>query len=362
MTLGQGGAVTDPSLTQGAAAQPAGNSLQQLAQQLGASPTGTGSSWTAAIGSPLGQAASGAGLQYGGNLGGIPYNVWNSVSTILGYDARQAFLDYVHQSDPAGIATGATPDQTTGLSTSTNEAETFLNTMLGAAMANPQNWVIRRAQDYWAQNYGGELPASVIAQITQAVAAGGPSLLRTLQSGLFTTTTGGTLPNFVKDIVDNAAALDPSTKGQAVEKEQAAIGQQRLKQYVDTFGHAPALGVAQLAGMDSNSWQDYLNNQQYRSGMTLGQYTDSRTLLDNAGWMHWFGGQPSDADVKWAMGKSNEDITARIDQSPYSAIPGMNIGTYKGFSTEGDTISKALFGASLPDHLIQAMSNAGIKP
>jgi hypothetical protein len=350
MTVGQGGAVPAPGdVTSGAAG---GSSIQSLAQLLGGIPGQTSSSgWTAQTGGALGQLPSGAGLQYGGDLAGIPYQVWNQASVILGYDTRQAFLDYQRQYDPAGFETKTA-----------NEAETFLNVLLGAAAQSPTGWVVRRAEEYWASTYGGQMPQSVVDQIIQTVAQGGPSLARVLQTATFSTTVGGSLPSAIKTIVDNAAAMDPSTRGQLVSQEQAALAQSRIKQYVDTFGRAPGLDQQQVVAMDQQRWNDFLNNQQYRSGMTLGQYTDARTALDNAGWMNWFGAQPSDQDVKWAMGRSPEDITARIDQSPYSRIPGMNIGTYKGYSTEGDTISKALFGASLPDSLIKDMHNAGIKP
>jgi hypothetical protein len=384
VTLGQGGVVPAPSDTSGQQGSTGtSNPIGSLQQLLGATPAQAGgtSTWAPQIGSPLGETSQGVGLGYGGDLYGIPYQVWNSVSTILGYDARQAFLSYVQASDPAGIDLSLTsaPPSTSSRGPVTigpggvgsaqsqtkiqeNEAETFLNTMLNAAMANPQNWVIRRAQEYWSSTYGGEMPQSVVSQIQQAIAQGGPGMARMLAGATLTTTVSGQLPSFVKTLVDDAAAMDPSTKGQMVSQEQAALASSRMKQYIDTFGVAPGLDQQQVVAMDQQGWTDYMNNQMYRSGMTLGQYTDARTLLDNAGWVHWFGSQPGDTDVKWAMGKSPEDITARIDQSPYQKIPGMNIGTYKGFSTEGDSISKAVYGSSLPDHLIQAMWNAGIRP
>jgi hypothetical protein len=368
VTLGQGGAVTDPSDASGQQGSTGtSNPIGSLQQLLGATPgqTGSSSSWTAQTGGPLGETSLGVGLGYGGDLYGIPYQVWNSVSTILGYDARQAFLSYIQSSDPAGIDLGGLTGGQNAMGQTQvqeNEAETFLNTMLNAAMANPQNWVIRRAQEYWSATYGGEMPQSVVDQIQQAIAQGGQGMARMLAGATLTTTVSGQLPSFVKTIVDNAAAMDPSTKGQLVSQEEATLATSRVKQYVDTFGVAPSLDQQQIVGMDQQSWTDYMNDQQYRSGMTLGQYTNARTALDNAGWENWFGGQPSDSDVKWAMGKSAEDITARIDQSPYAPIPGMNIGTYQAFSTEGNSISTALFGSSLPDHLIKAMSDAGIKP
>lgn len=363
MSLGQGGAII-PAAGDNPAAQPtstAAPNIQQIQSLLAGTGAGQGAGgWTPQAGGALSQISSGAG--YGSALAGVPYDVWNQASLILGYDARRAFTDYVRSADPAGIEFGGKMDPATGLSYSTNEATTFLEGLLGAAQKTPQTWVLQRAREYWTQTYGGELPAAVASKITAAVASGGVTMKDILGKSALSTTSTGALPSFIKDIVDTSAALDPSTRQSAVDREKAAVAQSRLKSYIDTFGRAPTLSQTDLAAMDNNTWNDYLNNQQYKSGMTLGQYNDARTLLDNAGWQHWFGKAPSDADVKWAMAKAPEDITARIDQSSYDRIPGMKIGEYKGFATVSDKVSKSIYGYSTPDHLVKAMWDSGIRP
>lgn len=224
----------------------------------------------------------------------------------------------------------------------------------------------------------GALSPVQMSQITAAVASN-PAMAKDLGqnlAGLLSSTAGlslGSIFNIVRNYgpiggalpADIATGLGMQLPGTAASTVQTAItGRQSsaIKAYMQIYGKAPDQAtINRLAGMDDASLANWQDEQPYH-GTTYGTYNAVQREFINAGWQTWFGHDPSDADIKWGVGKSAEDITARIDDSNYTPIPGMKIGGYKAYSKAGDDLSTRLFGYSTPDHLISLMRDAGIKP
>jgi hypothetical protein len=163
--------------------------------------------------------------------------------------------------------------------------------------------------------------------------------------------------------ISSGSVAGGTTSGVTPEQSAARSAQvAAIQSYMAIYGSMPNQSqINELAGMNQASMQNWMDQQPYH-GVTYGQFNDTQKRLNGAGWMTWFGHDPGDNDIKWAIGKSDQDITARIDDSNYTPIPGMKIGGYKAYSKAGDDLSMRLYGYSTPDHLINLMHQAGIKP
>lgn len=106
--------------------------------------------------------------------------------------------------------------------------------------------------------------------------------------------------------------------------------------------------------------QQYIDNQQMPgTHMTYGAYTAASSQLTPL-WQQYFGKDPTNAELSWAVGKSPEDITDFIDNSP-SAIPGVTIGVkndYESFINSLDTADPQgnhAFSSQVDDSMISQL-------
>jgi hypothetical protein len=222
----------------------------------------------------------------------------------------------------------------------------------------------------WAYTYNEEMPADLRAQILAALQAAPQSVLDYLvqdneASTSASSTTAGrtTIPQFVLDVESQWLAQHP-TPG-SIASTEAKVQQTRLSNfisdYTNRYGAAPDAGVlAKIPGMTEQDITTYLDTQAYRGGLNYRQYQDQLARLKPL-WQDAYGQAPSDQAIAWANGKSIDEITSMIDNSPSHVQVGgkpLSIGRYRTLKTQADKVSQQNWGTGATDDVVAAIHKA----
>jgi hypothetical protein len=106
-----------------------------------------------------------------------------------------------------------------------------------------------------------------------------------------------------------------------------------------------APNAADIAALGSDPTPDEITNYIAAqpmpgvAGMTYGAYHSALAALNDQNWAGLFGKPPSTAEIRWAVGKSGEDISSFINNSQ-SSIPGITIGEKNDYETFIDGLDK----------------------
>lgn len=316
-----------------------------------------------------------------------PYNLqaltpedWNGLSTALGYNAQQHYIDQVNAFQVAQQAAHrrAALGRYIG-----NEVATSLPPAPHATGLDPVQWgqqvqqsaagqwwpLIQQFNTMYEQDYGQQMPAALKTQLVDAInkqgdpqwrqlalseaqkAAQGDSAAQTALGELYST-------SFLNTTIQAYVAKNPAPG--TIAANQAKIDQTQtnsiMSQYRSIFGKDvdPAT-LAKLKSMDVDQFNQWLNSQPYH-GTTYGAYQNTLSQYKSQ-WLKAFGTEPNDAQIRAMAGKNQQEVQSYIDNSP-SRVSGVNIGQYQSYVAAGDDLSKQMFGRPLDDHLIGLMHQA----
>lgn len=282
-------------------------------------------------------------------------------SSILGYDPRQAYNAYVaavaqqnnNYTGGHDIEQQALPFDAWFTAQARNAGTYGIANLIQLQYANATGREITPAQSQQMYRVIAGLPPTTQQAI---LAAGGTdylagsssnvksllSAIQPLQDFLYGTSSG---------VAGSAPALTPEQARQQSLKNSIA------SQYQSIFGKAPSdAQVNSMMGMNARDQQNYLNNQQYKMGLTYGQWTVAEGNI-NKQYMQYFGRNATDEEVAWANGKSVDDIQSHIMDSP-SRVDGLKMGQYMNYKQALDDESTKQFGYAAPDEMIKAFHTA----
>jgi hypothetical protein len=139
-------------------------------------------------------------------------------------------------------------------------------------------------------------------------------------------------------VVGTYAAVHPSPfmQTETVDQNIAAAFQKAFYR-APTAADMAALGTSPTPAQI----QTYIDNQPMPGypGMTYGAFTAANSQLTPL-WQQYFGHDPTPQQLKWAVGKSSQDITDFIDNSQ-SSVPGVTIGVKNNYETFINSLDQA---------------------
>jgi hypothetical protein len=146
----------------------------------------------------------------------------------------------------------------------------------------------------------------------------------------------------------------PFLQGETIQQGIAAA-------FEKAFNRSPTAGDMKALGSNPTpaQIQTYIDNQPMPGyNMTYGAFTAASSQLTPL-WQQYFGHDPTPTQLKWAVGKSSQDITDFIDNSA-SSVPGVTIGVknnYETFINSLDTSGATThaFSAGVDDSLIKSL-------
>ena len=211
---------------------------------------------------------------------------------------------------------------------------TQIITALNGMPQSQQSNVLYNAYQYMTNKASAQANKGLFDQ-TGTYAA---SILNALPSSILTYTAGtGTSTGALgtSGLVGTYAQVHPSAflQGETIQQGIAAAFQKALNR-APTAADVKALG----ANPTPAQIQTYIDNQPMPGyNMTYGAYQSASSQLTPL-WQEYFGHDPTAQQLKWAVGKSPEDVTSFINNSE-SSIPGMTIGVkndYESFISQLD--------------------------
>lgn len=279
----------------------------------------------------------------------------NVPTSILGYDPRQAYQAYVS----AVNARPSTRDQA-------NEALPFDAWFTAQAKNSGTYGIANLMQEQYANATGKEMTSAQQQQMYRVI----NSLPPTTQQALLAA--GGTdylaggstnvsrilgqiqpLQNFIYGASGGAAGSQATPTLTPAQQAQLSAENNARSTYLSIFGRMPDDGtVKRMAGMNASDMQNFMNTQPYKMGLNYGQWTVSQGNINKL-YMQYFGRNADDNEVVWANGKSVDDITAHIMDSP-SRVDGLNMGKYLHYKDALDQEATKQFGYAAPDEMIKA--------
>jgi hypothetical protein len=151
------------------------------------------------------------------------------------------------------------------------------------------------------------------------------------------------------------AALTPA------QRRRQSLEDSVANQFQQTTGRVPTQAeINQMASMNSIDLQKFLDAQPYKNGLTVGQWTDAMGRITKY-YQQYFGRKPTDQEITWASGKSDDQIQEHIMQSP-SRVSGLNMGQYTSYKSALDTVMQNTYGYEAPDSLIKDFHHASQQP
>ncbi len=279
--------------------------------------------------------------------------------SILGYDPRPAYQAYLQQmqlqqsqysgrdqaNDPIGFNDWFSAQ-------AINSGTYGISNLLQAAYANATGQEMPPALQQQAYRIINQLPSTVQQEILAAggtdYLAGGTTNVSKLLGSI------GPLQNFLYGASGGAAGSQILTPAQS---RAQTLQNQLASQYQSIFGHEPSASqLSAMSTMNNSDLTNYLNNQQYKMGLTYGQWTVAESNI-NKQYMNYFGRNATDQEVAWANGKSADDIQSHIMTSP-SRVDGLSMGQYTNYHNMLSSESARMFGYDAPDEMIKAFHTA----
>ena len=212
---------------------------------------------------------------------------------------------------------------------------------------------------YWASQYMLNKAQAISSKgLFDQTGTYASSLLGTLPSSILTYTGGsgtGTGSLGTGGIVGTYVQAHPSAFLQG-----ETISNQIAQDFQNKLNRAPTAADFAALGKDPAPQEitAYIDNQPAPGapGMTYGAYSSAVSSLTPM-WQQYFGKDPSISELRWAVGKSPEDLQSFINNSS-SSIPGVTIGQKNDYQTFIDGFDKGTGGghglsAGIDDSLIK---------
>jgi len=127
--------------------------------------------------------------------------------------------------------------------------------------------------------------------------------------------------------------------------------------FYNKLGRMPSSAqIDQMVNMGADALSQYLGSQTYKLGLTLDQYHQASSQMNNL-YMQYFGRDATDQEIAWGHGKSQDDITNHVLDSP-SRVDGLTVRKFNAYKNALDQVSQQEFGYEAPDEMIKALHDA----
>lgn len=219
------------------------------------------------------------------------------------------------------------------------------------------------ADEYQAKN-GSPMPAALRQQITQALQD--PTNKDTVAQYLAAFQAKNVLappklPVLVENMLTEWEANHPLQSANDLSAAQSLLQRRDslIAQIQKDLGPGVVPDASTLDTLVRGTQQDFTDwerRQPYR-GMTYGTYQDT---LQNIGsmWQQTFGTQPDDKAIRYAAGKSQQDIQTWVNGLPSKLAPDINVGRYNALSQLVDTVSNQFFGGPADPSMVVNVGQA----